>query len=163
MFRCAHRSSIILLIDAQLCPVRPTAWFVCLGLGLALRGNGQKINHPCNTLIDGRAQRAPMRPPRRLNILEGDNLASMFLAHRAAEELVAVENPDFGQVAWIIADGDRIADIGSQSGMAVTEPLEMNTVTPHGARFSMHDKQQIECIEAVGHAWQKACTAPSVK
>ena len=40
-----------------------------------------------------------MGTPRRLDVLERHHLAGVFLAHRAAEEAGAVEQPDFGQVA----------------------------------------------------------------
>ena len=36
----------------------------------------------------------------------------MFLTHRTAEELIAVKDPDFRQVARIIADSNGVADIG---------------------------------------------------
>ena len=38
--------------------------------------------------------------------------AGVLLAHRAAEEALAVEDPDLGQVARVVADGDGLTDRG---------------------------------------------------
>ena len=70
----------------------------------------QEVGHLCHSFVDRGAQRPAMCTPRRLDVLERHHLASVFLAHRAAEEAVAVEEPDFGQVARIVADGDGLTD-----------------------------------------------------
>src|SRR5574341_879514 len=118
MFRPARRSSSVFLIDAQFGV--PLSAGKLLFLGVRFWGwNGQEIDHPSHPLIDGGAQGAPMRASRRLNVFEGHRLACMGLTDRAAEEGIVVKNSDFGQVAWIIADGHRLPDIGGQSRMTI--------------------------------------------
>ena len=104
-----------------------------------------------------------MRPSRRLDVLQGHDLAGVFLAHRPAEKLLVVEDPDLGQVARIIANGDGVADIGRQGRVAVAQPLEANAVAPHDARLGVHHQQQIEVFEAVGQARQEAGAAPGIQ
>ena len=60
-----------------------------------------------------------MRPARRLDVLQGHDLAGVCLAHCPAEKLLVMENPDLGQVARIIAKSDSVADIGRQGRVAV--------------------------------------------
>src|SRR5215510_13707047 len=134
MFQCARRSSLVLLIEAQCGALLSASRLLFLGVGRVGLPR-QIIDYPRHTLIDGTAQGAPMRASRCLNVFEGDYFTRMFITDRTTEEVIVVEHSDFGQVARVIADGDRIADIGSQGRMVVTEPLEMNAVTPHGARF----------------------------
>ena len=97
-----------------------------------------------------------MRASCRLDVLERERLAGVLLADRTAQELVAVEHPDFGQVARIVADGDGLADIGGQDRIDVAQSLEMNAVAPHAARLGEHDEQQVEVLQAFGDARQEA-------
>ena len=60
-----------------------------------------------------------MRPAGRLDVLQGHDLAGVCLAHGPAEKLLVMEDPDLGQVARIIANGDSVADLGGQGRVAV--------------------------------------------
>ena len=71
-----------------------------------------------------------MGTSRRLDVLERHHLAGVFLAHRAAEEAGAVEEPDFGQVARVIADGDRLADEARERRGDVAQALEADAIAP---------------------------------
>jgi len=81
----------------------------------------------------------------------------------AAEKFIAVEHPDFGQVAGVIADCHGIADITRHGRMLIAQSLEMDAVSPHRSRFCMHNKQEIEFFEAFGQARQEALAAPCIK
>ena len=72
--------------------------------------SGQEVGNPRHALVDGGAQRSTVRTPRRLDVLQCHHLAGVLLAHRAAEKVVAVKEPDLGQVARIVACGDCLAD-----------------------------------------------------
>ena len=85
----------------------------------ALRWDRQKSHDPCDALTNGRAQGTPIRPARRLDVLQSHDLAGVRLAHGPAEKLLVMEDPDLGQVARIIAHGDGVADIGGQGRVAV--------------------------------------------
>jgi len=52
---------------------------------------------------------------RRLNVFERHSPSGMFRVNRTAQEAVAVKDANFSEVTRIIADGHRLADIGSQS------------------------------------------------
>ena len=82
----------------------------------------QEVRHPRHALVDRGAQGSTVRAPRRLDVLQRHDLAGVLLAHRPAEEAVAVEDPNLGQVARVVADSDSLADIGRESRMAVAEP-----------------------------------------
>jgi hypothetical protein len=91
------------------------------------------------------------------------DLAGVFLAHRPTQELIAMEDPDFQEVAQVIADGDRLADVGSQGRVAVAQPLETDLVAPNCARLGVHNEQQIEFFEAFWQPRQEAIAAPGVQ
>lgn len=98
-----------------------------------------------------------------LNVLECHHLAGVFLAHRAAEEAVAVEESDLGQVAGIIADDDRLADEACERRGNIAQSLEADAVAPYAAWFGMQDQQEVEIFKAVGQARQEALATPSVE
>src|SRR2546428_10339430 len=114
----------ILRIEAWLGlePCRGGGWR--RGGRLTWRVGRQKIHDSGNALIDRGPQGPPMRPSCRLDVLESHDGAGMFLTHRPAEKLCMVEDADLGQVARIIANGDGVADIARERGMAVAQPLE---------------------------------------
>lgn len=53
----------------------------------------------------------------------------MMGADSAAQKPVAVEHAQFGNVARVIADVDRFADIGCKCGIGVEQALKPNAVT----------------------------------
>ena len=104
-----------------------------------------------------------MGTSRRLNVLERHHLPGVFLTHRAAEEAGAVEQPDFGQVAGVVADGDRLADEAGERRGDVAQALEADAVAPHATRLGMQDQQEVEVLEGVGKARQETPAAPGVE
>lgn len=75
-----------------------------------------------------------MRPPGGLDVIERHGLTGVPLAHRPAQEPVAVKDPDLGRVARVVADGDGLADAGGQRRVDVAWPLETDAVASHAAR-----------------------------
>ena len=155
-------------------PGRGAAWAVRLVGGRCLcRDQGQawvarhldrqEVRHARDALVDGRTQGAAVRAPCGLDVLEGKRHACVVLAHRTAKELVAVEHPDLGQVARVVADGDGLADIRGQHRINVAQALEVDAVAPHAARLGEHDQQQVEVLQALGAARQEAVAPPSVE
>ncbi len=76
---------------------------------------------------------------------------------------VAVEQPDLGQVARVVADGDRLADEAGERRGDVAQALEADAVAPHATRLGMQDQQEVEVLEAVGKARQEALATPGVE
>jgi hypothetical protein len=74
-----------------------------------------------------------------------------------------VEQPDFGQVAGVVADGDHLADEAGERRGNVAQALEADAVAPHATRLGMQDQQEVEVLEAVGKAGQEALTTPGVE
>ena len=104
-----------------------------------------------------------MRTPGRLDVLERDRLAGVFLAHRSAQEAVAVEHPHLGQVARVVAQGDGLADVAGERRAGVAQALEADAVAPDHARLGVHDQQQIQILQALGQTRQKAAAPPGVE
>ena len=122
-----------------------------------------KISDTRDALVNGCAQGTPMFPPRGLNIFQRNDLTGVFFAHRTAKKLVTVENPNLGEVARIVPDGNLVSDIARQGRMAIAESLKVDTVAPHDARLGMHDEQQIEIFEVFGQTWQESVAAPGIR
>jgi hypothetical protein len=78
---------------------------------------------------------------RRLNVFERHSPSGMFRVNRPAQKAVAVKDANFSEVTRIIADGHRLADIGSQSRIEITQPLKVHTVSAHHAGLGDHDQQ----------------------
>lgn len=79
---------------------------------------------------------------------------------RAADEPVAVEDPDLAEVPGVVADGHGLADVGRQGGGEVAESLEVDAVAVHDPRPRDLDEQQVEPLERVGGAGQPAVGDP---
>ena len=101
-----------------------------------------------------------MRGAGGLDVLEGDGLTGVLQADGPAEESVMVEHPDFGKVAWIIANGHRFADLGGQGGIEIAQALEVDAVAVDEAGLSDPDQQQIQSFETVGHSRQPPLAEP---
>ena len=104
-----------------------------------------------------------MRAACSLDVLERDRRAGVLLAHRAAQEAVAVKHPDLGQVARVVADSDGLPDIRGQQRVNVAQPLEVDAVALHAARLGEHDQQQVEVLQALGAARQEAAAPPGIE
>ena len=50
----------------------------------------------------------------RLDLFEADRLVGDLRADGSADEPVTVEDATLGEVAGVVADGDRFADVGGQ-------------------------------------------------
>ena len=84
----------------------------------------------------------------------------MLRADGAAQETVLVKDPDFREVAGIVADGHDFADISRQRRIDVAQPLKAYPVPPHGTRLRDRQQKKIEVVQTVGHARQPALAAP---
>jgi hypothetical protein len=74
-----------------------------------------------------------------------------------------VEDPDLGQVARVVADGDRLADEAGERRGDVAQALEADAVAPHAPRLGVQDQQEVEVLEGVGKARQETPAAPGVE
>ena len=95
--------------------------------------------------------------------LSGSQLPPRVPRLPRGREIVAVEDPDFGQVAWIIADRHGIADITRHGRMLIAQSLELDAVALHGSRLRVHDEQEIELFQALGQPRQKPLATPCVE
>jgi hypothetical protein len=72
-----------------------------------------------------------------------------------------VKDTNFGHVAGIIANDDRLAYIGCQGQIEVAHPLEMNAIRAYLATFGHRQEQQIKLFETLGEPGEKAAAFPS--
>lgn len=73
-----------------------------------------------------------------LHVFQGNASTGMFGVDRATEENVAVEDPDLADIAWIVADGDRLADISGEHGIEEAQTLKMDTVAAEPPLFALN-------------------------
>ena len=121
---------------------------------------GQEAGDLGDPFVDLAAQCAAVRGTRCVDVFEGDGLGGVVGADRPAEKPVAVEHPDLGDVAWVVADGDRFPDVIGQGGGEVAQALEVDAVAVHSAGCGDHDQQEVEVFEAGGHPGQPAVADP---
>ena len=74
----------------------------------------QKVEYPCNPLVDLVAEGFAMFGAGRLNIFKSDFPSCMLWIDCSAKETVAMEYTDLGKVPRVIPDGNGFANIGSQ-------------------------------------------------
>lgn len=131
-----------------------------LRVASCLGGVGQEIGDAGNPLVDLAAKGSTVRGAGGLDVLESDGLTGVLQADGPAEEAIAVEHPDLGEVARIIAKGHRFADISGQGGVEIAQPLEVDAVAVDDAGLGDHDQQQIQLFETVGHSRQPPIAEP---
>ena len=68
----------------------------------------------------------------------------MFWVNRPAQKAVAVKDPHFSDVTRIIANGHRLADIGRERGIELTQSLKVHAIAPNDAGLRHHDQQQVQ-------------------
>lgn len=90
-------------------------------------------------------------------------MPGVFGTDRPAEKGVAVEHAHLAHIAGVVADGDRLADIGGERGIEEAQSLEMDAVAMHGARLCDHDQERVEHLQAFRHPGKPAVTAPGVQ
>ncbi len=61
-----------------------------------------------------------------------------------------MEDPDLAEVAGVVADGDRFADVGGKDRVEVAQALEANAVAVHHPGRGDLDEQQVELLELSG-------------
>ena len=74
----------------------------------------QILCYRTDTRVDLTAQSPAMRGSGGLNVLQGHGFMDMFRADRPAQKLVPVKDTNLAEIARIIADCHRFADIGGQ-------------------------------------------------
>ena len=97
-----------------------------------------------------------------LDVLQGDGLPGVLGADRPAQERAAVEDPDLGQIAGVIADGHRLADVGGQHRVQVAQALEVDAVALDGAGLGDHHQQQVQVLQRGGHPRQPPAGQPGL-
>ena len=95
-------------------------------------------------------------------LLQADRLAGQLLADGPAEEAVLVVDADLGQVARVVADRHRLADVGRQRQVEVAEALEADAVLLDPARLGDGQQQQVELLQRVRQARQEAARLPAL-
>jgi len=96
----------------------------------------------------------------RLDVFEGDGRPGVLGADRPAQEPVAMEHPDLGDIARVVADGHLAPDVGGECGVEVAQALEADAVAVHGAGLGDHDQQQVEGCQALRTPRQPAVGLP---
>ena len=82
-----------------------------------------------------------MPSTRRLDVFECHGPPGMFWVNRSAQKAVAVKDPNFGAITRIIANGYRLADLGRQRGIDITQPLKVHAVSAYHAGLRHQDQQ----------------------
>ena len=104
-----------------------------------------------------------MGPSGGFDVLQRDHLAGVLLADRSAEKGVAVEQPDLGQVARVVADGHRLAHESRERGRHVAQPLEVDAITPDSARRGVQEQQEVKLFQGFGQTREKPLAAPCIE
>src|SRR3546814_4876390 len=65
-------------------------------------------------------------------------------------------------VARIVADRHRLADIGGERRVEVSQPLETDAVAVDDARLGDHDQQRVQFLQRFRHPGQPAIAAPRI-
>jgi len=99
---------------------------------------------------------------RRLNVFERHSPSGMFWVNRTAQKMVAVKDPNCSEVTRIIADGHRLANIGRQSGIDITQPPKVHTVAANHAGLRHHDQQQVQLLQTLRHTRQPSLAQPGL-
>ena len=76
-----------------------------------------------------------------VDVFEGDGVADVVGIDCFAQETAVVEDPDFGDVAGVVADGDGFSHVGGQEWVEVSQSLEVDAVAVHDAWFRDVDEQ----------------------
>jgi hypothetical protein len=97
---------------------------------------------------------------RRLNVFEGHCPPGMFWVNRPAQKAVAVKDPNFGDITRIIANGDRLADLGSQREIHITQPLKVHAVSANHTGLRNHDQEQVQSLQTLRHTRQPPWAKP---
>ena len=122
----------------------------------------KKVGNPGNPLINFGPERSAIPGTRRLHVFERHSPSGMFGVHRTTQKAVVVKDPKFSDVTQIIADGHQLADIGSQSGINLTQPLKVHAISANHAGFRHHDQQQVQLFQAVRHTRQPSLAQPGL-
>ena len=97
---------------------------------------------------------------RGLDIFQADRLSGVLLTDRTAQEMVLMKHAHFTQVARIVANRHRLPDIGGERGIEIPNSLEVDAVAAHDARPGDLHQQQIEILQALGHAGEPPIGEP---
>lgn len=79
--------------------------------------------------------------------------AGQIGADGPAEESILVVDADFGQVARVVADRHRLADMGVQDEVDVAKTLEVDPIALDRAGFRHSQQQQVELLQRCGQLW----------
>ncbi len=78
-----------------------------------------------------------------LDVFEREGLALVRGVDGFADELVAVEDPDFGDISGVVADCDWFSDIGGQDRRDVAKALKSDAVAVHDAALGNGQEQLV--------------------
>ncbi len=78
------------------------------------------------------------------DVFQTDLRSGEFMANRPAQKAIPIKDPNNRKVAWVVPDGDILADIGGQIRIEVTLPLKMYAVLLHPPLFCNVHEQQIQ-------------------
>ena len=73
-----------------------------------------------------------------------------------------MEYPNLAYVAGIVADRHRLADIGGERGVEISQSLETDAVAVDDARLGDHDQQRVQLFQCFRHPRQQAIAAPRI-
>jgi hypothetical protein len=122
----------------------------CGRVGLALAGTQKGLHNLCAFLKD-LAEVSAVAISRLQDVMERYRRPCQFLANGPTEEAVVVEDPDFGHIAGVVPDDDRLADVSCQGGVEVPHTEKPDAIATHFAWFGHGQQQQIQLLQRVGH------------
>jgi hypothetical protein len=86
--------------------------------------------------------------------VEAVTLVRVGFIDRCTHEGVVVVDSDLGQIAGVVADGDRASDERGERGREVALTLEVDPVALDGAVLGNSQKQPVELLETLRESWQ---------
>jgi hypothetical protein len=107
---------------------------------MASVGTQKGLNNLCSFLKD-LAESSAVAISCLQEVTERDRRPGQFLANGPTEEAVLVEDPDFGHIAGVVTDDDRLADVSCQGRVEVPHTEKPDAIATHFAWFG-HGQQQ---------------------
>src|SRR5205823_3828672 len=100
--------------------------------------------------------------PSPLDIAQRDGLARELGTDCATEKLLLMEEPDFAEIARVVAQHDTLADIGGEDRIDIAHALEVHAIRLDFPRFGDRQEEQVELLQGFRHARYEAALLPAL-
>ena len=123
--------------------------------------DGQELFDQAAALSDLASQFPAPPVTRRHQVLQADGGGGQLGAGCPAHKEVFVEDPDLGEVPGVVADRDRLAYVGNEADIEVTQALEPDAVGVHEPGTGHGEQQKVEVLYVFGELGYEAVGFPA--